>query len=107
MNLRCKSKIVVLYNAATGDLVEYDLQKNQMTISKVAALPTARTFQITGFALTDSGEMFASFYGAANLKAVVSGLFHLERVSASGGYKWGAGAGTGGLYLQGSPIPPL
>jgi len=107
MNLRCNSKIVVLYNAATGDLVEYDLQKNQMTISKVAALPTARTFQITGFALTDSGEMFASFYDAANLKAVVSGLFHLERVSASAGYKWVAVPGTVGLYLQDSPIHQL
>src|SRR5262249_22534735 len=39
ISLRCNSKMVVLYNGGTGDLVEYDLQKNQMTVNKVAALP--------------------------------------------------------------------
>ena len=78
-----------------------------MTVSKVAALPAERTFHITGFALTDSGEMFASFHDAANTKAIVSGLFHLERDSASGGYKWRAVPGTAGLYLKDSPIERL
>ena len=107
INLRCNSKMVVLYNARTGDLVEYDLQKKQMTVSKVAALPVDRTFHVTGFALTDSGEMFASFHDAANPKAVVSGLFHLEHDNGSSGYKWVAVPGTAGAYLKDSPIERL
>jgi len=78
-----------------------------MTVSKVAALPAERTFHITGFALTDSGEIFASFHDAANPKAVVSGLFHLERGSAGGRYKWVAVPGTLGVYLKDSPIHQL
>jgi hypothetical protein len=108
LNLRCNSKMVVLYNAGTGDLVEYDLGKHKMTVSKVAALPAdIRHFRITGFALTDSGEMFASFYDTANMKVPVSGLFHLERDSASSGYKWVAVPGTVGAYLKDSPIQKL
>jgi len=75
-----------------------------MTVSKVAALPAERTFHITGFALTDSGEIFAGFHDAANPKAVVSGLFHLERGSAGGRYKWVAVPGTLGVYLKDSPF---
>jgi len=107
ISLRCNSKMVVLYNGGTGDLVEYDLQKNQMTVNKVAALPADRTFHITGFALTESGEMFASFHDAANPKAVVSGLFHLEPDSAPSRYKWVAVPRTVGVYLKDSPIHQL
>jgi hypothetical protein len=107
LNLRCNSKMVILYNAGTGDLVQYDLQKNNMKVSKVAALPAERTFHITGFALTASGEIFASFHDAANPKAVLSGLFHLEPDSAGSGYKWVAVPGTVGTYLKDSPIQKL
>ena len=107
VNLRCNSKIVVLYNARTGDLLEYDLQKKQMVINKVTALPADLTFHITGFALTDSGEMFASFHDASNRKAAVSGLFHLEHDNGGSGYKWVAVPGTVGVYLKDSPIHRL
>ena len=66
------------------DLVEYDLKKNQMNVSKGAALPAGRTFHITGFALTDSGEMFASFHDISSSKAPVSGLFRLTHDNAGG-----------------------
>src|SRR5262249_51337413 len=82
VSLRCNSKTVVFYNGGTGDLVEYDLQKNAMKLTKVAALPAHRTFHIMGFALTDSGEIFASFHDASNVKAPLSGLFRLTRDSA-------------------------
>jgi hypothetical protein len=107
LNLRCNSTTAVLYNAGTGDLVEYDLQRNKLTVSKVAALPAERTFRITGFALTDRGEMYASFHDASNPKAIVSGLFHLEPDSTSSRYKWVAVPGTVGIYLQDSPIQKL
>ena len=107
LNLRCNSKMVVLYNGGTGDLVKYDLQKNTMTVSKVAALPAERTFRITGFALTDSGEMYASFHNVENPKAAVSGLFHLEDDNGGSGYKWAAVPGTVGVYLKDSPIQKL
>jgi hypothetical protein len=108
LNLRCNSTMVVLYNGGTGDLFQFDLQKKKMTISKVAPLPAdIRRFHITGFALTSSGEIFASFHDASNGKAPISGLFHLERDSASGGYKWIAVPGTVGAYLKDSPIQKL
>ena len=107
INLRCNSKKVVLYHGKTGYLAEYDLQRKEMTVSKVATLPTAQTFHITGFAVTDSGEIFASFQDAANPKAVVSGLFHLEPDSVAGGYKWVAVPGAVGVYLKDSPIQKL
>lgn len=108
LNLHCNSRKVVLYNAVTGDLIEYDLQKKQMTVCKVAALPSdIRRFQITGFALTDSGEMFASFWDLTKGKVPVSGLFHLEHDSAGSGYKWVALPGTTGLYLKDSSIERL
>ena len=79
-----------------------------MTVSKLAGLPADfRRFQITGFALTDSGEMFASFHDASNPKVAVSGLFHLERDSATNGYKWAAVPGARGAYLKDSPIERL
>lgn len=108
LNLRCNSKMVVLYNGGSGDLIEYDLQKKQMTTNKVVALPAdTRRFHITGFALTDSGEIFASFHDAADLNAPLSGLFHLEPDTASAGYKWVAVPGTVGVYLKDSPIQKL
>lgn len=106
INLRCNSKMVVLYNAGTGDLVEFDLRKNALKLTKVTGLPADKTFHITGFALTDSGEIFASFHDASNVKAIVSGLFRLRR-DDSGGAKWVAVPGTVGTYLKDSPIHKL
>jgi len=106
VNFRCNSKTVVLYNGRTGDLIEYELQRNALKLSKVAAVPVGRSFHITGFALTDSGEIFASFHDASNPKAPVSGLFRLSRDSSSGA-KWVAVPGTSGLYLKDSPIHRL
>jgi hypothetical protein len=106
VNLRCNAKKVVFYNGGTGDLAEFDPKKNAMTLTKVAALPEPATLHITGFALTSSGEIFASFHDRSNTKAPVSGLFQLSRDNA-GGAKWVAVPGTVGLYLKNSPIERL
>src|SRR5215467_2569556 len=106
VSLRCNSQTVVLYHGGTGDLVEFDLKENSMQLTKVTALPGHKTFHIMGFALTESGDIFASFHDASNLKAPVSGLFRLRRDN-SGGAKWVAVPGTAGLYLKDSPIQKL
>jgi len=81
ITLRCNSKSVVLYNAASGDLVEVDPRNNAMRITKVPLFPGPREFRITGSALTESGEIFVSVWDHRNPKSYVWGLFRLERDS--------------------------
>jgi hypothetical protein len=105
INLRCNSKTVALYNAASGELVEVDLQTNTLKVTEVTSLPSPPEFQITGFALTDSGALFASFYDRST-KPAMSGLFRMSRDNA-GGAKWVPVEGTVGSYLQTSSIERL
>lgn len=106
INLQCNSKTLAFYNAASGDLFEYDLKTSILNLTKIASLPDVKVFQITGFALTNSGDIFASFYDRSNVKAVVAGLFQLVRDS-SGGAKWVAVPGTTGRYRETPPIQKL
>jgi hypothetical protein len=105
INLRCNSQTLALYNAASSELVEVDLHSNSLKVTQVAPLPSPPEFQITGFALTDSGALFASFYDRSR-KPAVSGLFTLNR-EAAGGAKWVPVEGTVGPYLHGSSIERL
>lgn len=107
VSLRCNSNEVALYNGQTGDLVEFDLRKNSMQLTKLTAVPGPPDFHITGFALTQSGDIFASFHDRSNTKPNgISGLFRLSRVD-SGGARWVAVSGTVGIYLKDSPIQKL
>src|SRR5215813_2873436 len=47
VNCRCNAKTVVLYNGRTGELIEYERQRNALKLTKVAALPVGRSFHIT------------------------------------------------------------
>lgn len=103
--LRCNSTTVALFNAASSELIEVDVQTNSLKVTHVANLPSPPEFRITGFALTDSGALFASFCDRSRNPAV-SGLFTLNRDNA-GGAKWVPVNGTVGTYLHGSPIAQL
>ena len=105
INFRCNSKTVALYNAASSQLIEVDLQTNAMKVTNVVPLPPPPAFQITGFALTESGALFASFYDRS-AKPAMSGLFKLSRDNA-GDAKWLPVENTVGAYLHGSPIQRL
>lgn len=105
INFRCNSKTVALYNAASSQLVEVDIQTSALKVTRVAALPSPPDFQITGFALTESGALFASFYDRSK-KPAMSGLFKLSRDSA-GGATWVPVEGTIGSYLHTSSIERL
>jgi hypothetical protein len=107
VNLRCNSKEIVLYNVRSGDLVELDSATSTTTITKVPLFPaTCPTFCITGFALTESGELFASFIDRTKRGTSLSGLFRLSRGKA-GTAQWVAVPGTVGVYLKQSPIQEL
>jgi hypothetical protein len=105
ISLRCNSKTLVLYNGQSADPVELDLHSNAVKVTKIPALPSAQEFRITGFALTESGDIFASFKDLS-AKSASSGLFRINRGNA-GDAKWAALDGTVGPYLHGSPIERL
>jgi hypothetical protein len=99
VELRCNSKTAVLFNLRSSDLVEVDLKSNAMKIAKFPRLPTIEEgFLITGFALTQSGEIFASFLDRREIHSAMSGLFRLNRESATSA-KWVPVSGTLGPYL--------
>lgn len=104
-SLRCNSKTVVLYNGGSGELVELDPPTSTLKVTKVAPLPSPPEFLVTGFALTESGDIFASFLDRRQFpkKPVVSGLFRLSRDNAGGG-KWVPVDGTVGSVLHDLPI---
>lgn len=109
VSLRCNAKTVGLYNSVTGDLVEVDTKSGTMKITKVATLPIESDtvdFYLSGFALTESGEIFASYVDRRE-KPVMSGLLHLIRDGSKGTAKWVPVEGTVGPYLRGSPIQRL
>jgi hypothetical protein len=102
-SFRCNAKTVVVYNSTSSDLIEVDAKTGTIKTTKVAELPSfdIREFYINGFALTESGEMFASYVDRRQ-KPVTSGLFHLVRDRSNGTAKWVAVEGTVGRYVQGS-----
>lgn len=107
VSLRCNSRSLVLYNAPSGDLIELDLKTTAMTVTKVPLFPAqCPTFCITGFTLTDSGEMFASFLDNRKRGTPLSGLFRLTHTKP-GTAEWVAVSGTLGIYLKDSPIHKL
>ena len=105
VTLRCNKNGLVLYNGQSSELIQVDFFDDALTITKVAPLPPHEHFRITGFALTESGDIFASFH-EHNTQQPHSGLFKLS-FDGAGGAKWTPVVGTVGLYLRGSPIERL
>lgn len=104
ISLSCNSKTVVLYNGRTGEMIEVDVKTDALKITNVPPLPES-AFNVTGFTLTDSGEILASFLDGSTRPAL-SGLFKLNRDN-SGSAKWNPVEGMMGPYLQGSRIERL
>lgn len=62
ITLRCTSKQLGLFNAVSNEWIQLNLATNALKVSKVAALPPPKEMRITGFALTESGEVFLSLH---------------------------------------------
>ncbi len=100
MGMRCNSQKIVLYNGNSTQLIEFDLAADKLNISKAVPLPENKSVRITGFALTDSGDMFVSLHDRAK-DPPLSGLFKLTFKGTEPG-TWQGVEGTVGPFLQGS-----
>jgi hypothetical protein len=105
MDLRCTSDKVGLLNGASGEWVEFDIASHKLKVSKIEPLPPIDQMRITGFALTESGEVFASLHDRSS-QPPLSGLFELK-FDDSGVGKWVPVKDTVGPYLHGARVGQL
>jgi hypothetical protein len=105
ISLRCTSQKVGLYNGGSGEWIEFDIAASRLRVTKVNPLPPPKTMRITGFALTEAGDVFASLHERSSSPAR-SGLFRLGFDSAGLG-SWIPVKNTLGPYLHGGPIERL
>ena len=73
--LRCDHGKIVLYLAPTEEVIEYDPAAKKLTRWRWRGLPPGA--QVTGFALTSDGEMFASFNDSQKGREI-AGLFRFR-----------------------------
>src|SRR5262249_36269248 len=105
ISLRCSSKNVGLYNGSSNEWIVFNLETNNLKISKISPLPPKTQVRMTGFAMTESGEVFASLHDKSKT-VPESGLFRLQ-FDAANNASWVPVAGTIGPYLNGGPIERL
>jgi hypothetical protein len=105
LDLRCTSNKVGLLNGASGEWVEYDIPSNKLKVSKIEPLPPIDQMRITGFALTESGDVFVSLHDRSS-QPPRSGLFRLT-FEGSGPGKWVPVKDTVGPFLQGAKVGNL
>ena len=106
VSLRCASGKVVLFNASTGRLIEADATSGTLKIMRTNPLPPAREMRVTGFAVTDSGRIFASLHERGGGASSRSGLFELQ-FDNSGMSSWAPVENTVGRYMHGGPVEHL
>jgi hypothetical protein len=92
-NMRCTSTRIGIYNGPTDQLITYDLAKRGLNIVNVE--PLAKEMVWTGFAMTDDGNVFASFDRQGRAQPRQSGLYRLQ-VGPDHAAQWVAVAGTVG-----------
>jgi hypothetical protein len=105
VSMRCNADRVVIYNGRASQWVQFDLTTKALSIRQVDPLPPPSKLRITGFAMTDDGDVFASFHERSKT-IPMSGLFQLT-FEAVGAGTWTPVPGTVGPYLRGSPIARL
>jgi hypothetical protein len=105
ISLRCTSHRVGLLNGVSSELAEFDLATNKLKVSKVEPLPPPEEVQISGFALTESGDVFMSLHDHSTMPSR-SGLFKLSFDSPGAG-KWVPLIDTVGPFLHGAKVGQL
>lgn len=84
IQLRCGSGKVVIISIPTNEVIEYDLATSKLNRWPMALQPDG--FQITGAALTDSGEIYVSSIQGGRGKST-AGMFRLN-LSSTGTADW-------------------
>jgi hypothetical protein len=105
ISLRCNSQKVGLYNGRSGEWVEFDFAADKLKVAKVEPLPSPQAMRITGFALTEAGDVLVSLHDRSG-SPPRSGLFRLEFDSTGLG-SWIPVKNAVGPYLHGGPIERL
>jgi hypothetical protein len=105
ISLRCNSQKLGLYNGRSGEWLEFNFATDKLKVAKVEPLPSSKTMRITGFAMTEAGDVFVSLHDTSSTTPR-SGLFRLEFDSAGLG-SWIPVGNTVGPYLHGGPIERL
>lgn len=90
-SIRCTPTLVGIYNGPTDQLITYDVSKKKLNIVNVN--PLAKNIRQTGFAMTDNGNVFASFAVEEHVPQKLSGLFRLQ-VAPDNTAEWVAVSGT-------------
>jgi hypothetical protein len=105
ISLRCTSQKVGLLNGRSSEYVEFDIPTGKLKVSKINPLLPPKQMRITGFALTESGDVFVSLHD--NSSGIGrSGIFHLT-FDSSGVGSWTPLLNTVGPYLHGGPVDRL
>lgn len=105
ISLRCTSTKVALLNIGSSEYVEVDVPTNTLTVRKLNPLPSPKEMRITGFALTESGDVFVSLHDRTS-QPPRSGIFKLIFDAANVG-SWIPVENTAGPYLHGGPVERL
>lgn len=105
ISLRCTSREVGLYNGTSGEWIRFDIATNRLAVAKVDPLPPPKEMRITGFALTESGDVFVSLHDRSS-QPPRSGLFRLSFVGSDVG-KWIPVRDTVGPFLKGAKVGQL
>jgi hypothetical protein len=77
IHLACNDQKVVVFNATSNVLLEYDLASDKAIRRPVTALPGHRDLLVTGFCMTKDGLILASLYQKTS-KPPMSGVFQLN-----------------------------
>jgi hypothetical protein len=101
---RCNGSKVALLNSRSNEWVEFDTTTNQLSVSKLEPLPPPKQVQVSGFALTEAGDVFVSLHDTSG-DPPRSGLFRLEFDGVGVG-SWVPVKNTIGAYLHG-PVDRL
>lgn len=103
--LRCTSSKVALLNLGSSEFIEVDIATNALKIRKLNPLPSPKEMRITGFALTESGDVFVSLHDRTS-QPPRSGIFRLTFDAGNVG-SWIPVENTVGPYLHGGPVERL
>jgi hypothetical protein len=105
ISFRCTSTKVALLNVVSSEYVEVDIPTNMLRIRKLNPLPSRKEMRVTGFALTESGDVFVSLHDRTT-QPPRSGIFKLTFDGANVG-SWIPVENTVGPYLRGGPVERL
>jgi hypothetical protein len=77
IHLSCSDEKVVLFNAESDVLLEYDLRSDQAIRQQISRLPAYKDLVVTGFCMTKDGLILASLYDKSR-RPPMTGVFQLS-----------------------------